>query len=183
MPTLSRAWVYPALVLFALLLGCAKPGALPDYSSLRTEVEKLYLNYQELKVVHSNLHAAACQHLEQGGEQLAHIQSAARFIDQANLVAFYQWELLSITSYIRDSARADFFTLRVADIDDARQKSEDLILAIKVYDAFIRDPAVLSLIDRGVGHIQQSITLYDALQALMMPLSNAPRPQGRQESL
>jgi len=158
------------------VVGCAKPNTLPDYGPIRTQVEALYLNYHDLKVVHSDLHAAARRHIEQGGEQLAQIQSAARFIDQANLIAYYQWELVSITEYIRDGARSDFFTLRLKDIADARQKSEDLILAIKVYDAFIKDPQVLDLIAKGIGHIQQNMAIYDALHTLMMPLSNRPKP-------
>ena len=156
--------------------GCARPAALPDYGPMKAEVEALYLNYHELKVVHSDLHAAARLHIEQQGEQLAEIQSAARFIEQANLIAYYQWELLSITAYIREEARSDFFTLRVKDIADARQKSEDLILAVKVYDAFIRDPVVLALIEKSIGHIERNIDIYDKLQSLMIPLANSPPP-------
>lgn len=173
----SRIWIYIAgLFFFLIVVGCAKPNDLPDYGPLRTEVETLYLNYHDLRVVHSDLHAAARRHIEEAGEQLAEIQSAARFIDQANLIAYYQWELLSITEYIREGARSDFFTLRVKDIADARQKSEDLILAIKVYDAFIQDPQVLVLIEKGVGHIQKNMAIYDALVKLMKPLSNMPEP-------
>lgn len=172
-----KIWVYAAgLLLVLFIVGCVKPAALPNYDPLRTEVETLYLNYHDLKVVHSDLHAAARRHIEEAGTQLAEIQSAARFMDQANLVAYYQWELLSITEYIRDDARSDFFTLRVRDLADARQKSEDLILAIKVYDAFIRDPQVLALIEKGIEHIQKNMAIYDKLVALMMPLSNISEP-------
>jgi len=142
---------------------------------LKVEVEALYLNFHELKVVHSDLHAAARQHIEnQGGRQLAEIQSAARFIDKANLIAYYQWELMSITPYIKAKARSDFFTLRVKDVADAHQKSKDLILGIKVYDAFIRDPDALALIAKGIGLIEQHMASYDALLDLMTPLANPP---------
>jgi hypothetical protein len=173
------------LLFILFVVGCAKTDTLPDHGPIRTQVEALYLNYHDLKVVNSDLHAAARRHIEEAGEQLAEIQSAARFVDQANLIAYYQWELLSITEYIRDGARPDFFTLRVRDIADARQKSVDLILAIKVYDAFIRDPHVLALIEKGIGHIQQNISIYEALHTLMMPLSNRPEPPagGVQESI
>jgi hypothetical protein len=178
-----KIWVYAAgLLLVLFIVGCAKPAALPNYDPLRTEVETLYLNYHDLKVVHSDLHAAARRHIEEAGTQLAEIQSAARFMDQANLVAYYQWELLSITEYIRDDARSDFFTLRVRDLADARQKSEDLILAINVYDAFIRDPQVLALIKKGIEHIQKNMAIYDKLVALMMPLSNISEPPAGRSS-
>lgn len=173
----SKLWIYATGLIFALfIVSCAKPNALPNYDPLRAEVETLYLNYHDLKVVHSDLHAAARRHIEEAGEQLAEIQSAARFMDQANLIAYYQWELLSITEYIRDAARSDFFTLRVKDLADARQKSEDLILAIKVYDAFIRDPQAMTLIEKGIKLIQKNMTIYDKLAALMMPLSNISEP-------
>jgi hypothetical protein len=172
-----KRWFYPTSLLLVILLGgCAKTNTLPDFGPLRSEVEALYLNYHELKVVDSDLHAAARRHIEQSGQQLPEIQSAARFITQANLIAYYQWELLSITEYVRDSARSDFFTLRAQDVADARQKSEDLIMAIKVYDAFIRDPQALALIEKGIARIQQNIAIYDALYELMAPLANKPAP-------
>jgi hypothetical protein len=177
MPFRMTQWIYPTgLLLVLLLVGCTKTNPLPDFGPLRTEVEALYLNYHELKIVHSDLHAAARRHIEQSGQQLTEIQSAARFIAQANLVAYYQWELLSITEYVRDSARSDFFTLRAQDVADARQKSEDLILAINVYDAFIRDPQALALIEKSIAHIQKNIAIYDALYELMAPLANRPAP-------
>lgn len=158
-----------------LVPGCFKTDRSPDYGPLRTEVENLYLNYHALKAVHSDLHEAARRHIDRGGEQLSDIQSAARFIAQANLIAFYQWELLSITEYIRDSARRDFFTLRVRSVADARQKSKDLIMAIKVYDAFMRDPAALDLVQQGIDHIQRNISIFERLEEEMSPLSNPPR--------
>jgi len=156
------------------IMGCSRSAPLPDYGPLRTEVERLYLNYHELRIVYSDLRAAARLHMEREGGQLGEIQNAARFIDQANLIAYYQWELLSITEYIRDSARGDFFALRVRDIADAQQKSKDLVLAINVYDAFIQDPEALALIAKGVRHIEQHMDLYEALYRLMLPLASRP---------
>jgi hypothetical protein len=156
------------------LVGCFKANPQPDYTPMRSEVERLYLNYHELKAVYGDLRAAALVHIERSGGQLSEIQSAARLIDQANLVAYYQWELLSITEYIRDGARKDFFTLRVKDIADAHRKSKDLLLTIKVYDAFIKDAAALALIEKAVAHIEQNMAIYEALHALMVPMANQP---------
>jgi hypothetical protein len=120
------------------------------------------------------LHAAARRHIEVSGGQLPEIQSATRFIEQANLIAYYQWELLSITEYIREGARTDFFTLRVRSAADAQQKSKDLIMAIKVYEAFIRDAKALDLIAKGIAHIERNVAIYDRLQEEMTPLANPP---------
>jgi hypothetical protein len=154
------------------VIGCFKADPQPDYSPLRSEVERLYLNYHELKAVYSDLRTAALVHIERSGGQLNEIQSAARLINQANLIGYYQWELLSITGYIRDSARKDFFTLRVKDVDDAHRKSKDLVLTIKVYDAFIKDSAALALIEKAVVHIEQNMAIYEALHTLMLPMAN-----------
>lgn len=177
MSNFRKRWVLSAGMFCAFFLaGCAKANVLPDDGPLRTEVEKLYGNYHELRVVHSDLHEAARRHMVASGEELAEIQSAARFIGQANLIAYYQWELLSISAYIRDRARADFFTLRARSIADARRNSTDLILAIKVYEAFIHDPEALSLIEKGIGYIEHNLTLYDALLELVTPLGNPVDP-------
>ena len=178
-----KIWTLLVVVLYVhVVMGCAKSNVSPDFDPMRAEVEKLYLNYHELKIVHSDLHAAARRHIEESGEQLAEIQSAARFMDQANLIAYYQWELLSITEYIREEARSDFFTLRVKDLTDAHQKSKDLILAIKVYDAFIRDSQALALIEKGIGIIQRDMVIYNALVTLMIPLSNMTEPDAKRIS-
>jgi len=166
--------VLGGLIGLLVIMGCPKPAPISDFGPLRTEVEQLYLNYHELKIVYSDLRAAARLHIEREGGQLGEIQNAARFIDQANLIAYYQWELLSITEYIRDSARGDFFALRVKDVADAHQKSKDLVMAIKVYDAFIQDPEALALIDKGIRHIEQHMDLYEALYGLMLPMANRP---------
>jgi hypothetical protein len=172
---LKKRLLVGALLGFLWIVGCVKANPHPDYTPLRTEVERLYLNYHELKAVDSDLHTAALLNMERSDGQLGHIQSAARLIEQANLIAYYQWQLLSITEYIRDSARSDFFTLRVSDVAEARRKSKDLVLTIKVYDAFIKDAAALALIEKAVGHIERNVAIYEALHALMLPMANKPK--------
>jgi hypothetical protein len=157
-PKLTRRFAVGMLIL--LLAACATRGTAPEWGSLQSSVEALYLNYWDLKRLHSDLHNVALVHLEASGPQLAEIQSAARFIHQANLIAFYQWELLSITAYIRDSARYDFFTLRERSLSDARDKSNDLILSTRVYDAFIHDTQAAELIDACIVRIEKHRALY-----------------------
>ena len=152
-----------ALVIWGLVPGCATTHKPPDFEPLKVSVEALYLNYRDLKDLHSDLRAATRLHIEASGAQLAEIQSAARFIHQANLIAFYQWELISITAYIRDSARRDYFTLRARDLNDARDKSHDLILFIRTYEAFIRDARALELIGACIQRIEKHMALYQQM--------------------
>ena len=173
MPTFEKKRLLVIGLLSLLgIMGCFKANPQPDYTPLQSEVEQLYLNYHELKVVCSDLSTAALVHLEHSGGQLSEIQSAARLIEQANLIAYYQWELLSITEYIRESARKDFFTLRVKDVADAHRKSKDMILTIKVYDAFIKDSAALAIIGKAIAHIERNMAIYEALHGLMVPMAN-----------
>lgn len=164
------------IIILAVLAGCATTSIAPRWEPLKTSVEALYLNYWDLKGLHSDLHAAARMHIEQSGSQLAEIQSAARFVQQANLIAFYQWELLSITEYIRDTARRDFFTLRQRDLIDASGKTQDLILSIKVYEAFIRDAQALGIIDECIQRIEKHITLYQRMAKELRGRNGGPKP-------
>ena len=165
----TRRWV-GLLILWGLLAGCATTNTTGDFEPLKTSVEALYLNYWDLKGLHSDLRAAARLHIEASGAQLAEIQSAARFIQQANLIAFYQWELLSITAYIREDARRDYFTLRARDLIDARDKSHDLILSVQIYEAFIRDPQALELIAACIQRIEKHMALYQQMAQTLQEL-------------
>ena len=163
-------------MLFLLFAGCASSATAPEWGSLKSSVETLYLNYWDLKRLHRDLHDVALVHLEASGTQLGEIQSAARFIQQANLIAFYQWELLSITEYVRDSARYDFFTLRQRSLSDARDKSKDLIFSTRVYEAFIRDPQAIELIEACIISIEKHRSLYLQMTKELERLKNELRP-------
>ncbi len=168
-------WVAALAFSAALMLGCASTGDPPDWGPLKNSVEALYLNYHELKALHSDLHTAALAHIEAAGPELAEIQSAARFIQQANLIAFYQWELLSITHYIRASARRDFYILRERDLIDAQDKSHDLIMATKVYEAFVHDPQATELIAACIQSIEIHIELYGRMARELRELNSRER--------
>ena len=165
-------WIVAVL---GLLAGCAATDTAPEFKPLKASVEALYLNYWDLKGLHSDLRAAARLHIEASGAQLAEIQSAARFIRQANLIAYYQWELLSITAYIRDTARRDFFTLRARDLIDARDKSHDLILSVRIYEAFIRDRQALELIATCIQRIEKHMALYQQMAQELQRILGEPQ--------
>ena len=179
----TMRWLAAVLIALGFSAGCASTNDSAEWEPLKASVEALYLNYQDLRILHSDLHAAELTHIEAAGTQLAEIQNAARFIQQANLIAFYQWELLSITPYIRVSARRDFYILRERDLNDARDRSEDLILAIRVYEAFIRDPQARELIETCIQRIEKHIALYGQMALELRRLNGRSafikRPQGK----
>lgn len=171
---LRNHFVYFA-VLWLVFVGC---GLMPErYNELRSPVEQLYLNYQKLDDVFSDILLRSRIEREPSNGELSRIHMIARFIQQANRIAYYQWALLSITEYIDSDASTDFFTLRVADLRFAKDESIELLQLVELYSAFIRDQDVLDEIKRGTDLVEANITLYNALIRQLKPRARpAPFP-------
>jgi hypothetical protein len=160
------------------LTACATSGTPASHQALQESVEALYVNYHALETVRQELHARAQYYLLAPGDELRHIRSAALFVEQASRTAFYQWELLSITEFIRESHRRDFFTLRLSDLDRARQATRDALDYLGLYEAFVTDGEALILMGRARELIEAHLELYDRMAAILRPLANAPLPPG-----
>lgn len=143
---------------------------------LRTHLGRLYLNYKSLDRVYRSLHDVALDAVAGSDQQLSYIQKTYLFVSEANLMCFYQWELLSITGYIKADHRKDFFTLRVKDLDRAAFESKDRVNSLKLYYGFIQDKTALKLIDDAIGLIEADIYIYETLINLLRPLANPPNP-------
>jgi hypothetical protein len=143
---------------------------------LRTQLGRLYLNYKNLDRVYRSLHDVALDAVAGSDQQLSYIQKTYLFVSEANLVCFYQWELLSITGYIKEDHQSDFFTLRVKDLDRAVFESKDRVNSLKLYYGFIQDETALKLIDEAIGLIEADIYIYETLMNLLRPLANPPNP-------
>lgn len=169
-------------VLWLVFVGC---GSLPErYDELRPPVEQLYLNYQELDHVFSEVLLRSRIEREPSNEELSRIHMIARLIQQANRIAYYQWALLSITEYIDSDASTDFFTLRVADLRFARDESIELLQLVELYSAFIRDQDVLNEIKRGTDLVEADIELYKTLIRQLKPrVRPAPFPSLTEEPI
>lgn len=170
------SFVVPCLV----FVGC---GSMPQrYDELQPPVEQLYLNYQELDDVFSDILLRSKIKREPSNEALGRIHMIARLIQQANRIAYYQWALLSITEYIDSSASTDFFTLRMADLRFARDESNELLQLVELYSAFIRDQDVLDEIKRGTDLVKADIALYETLIRQLKPRARpAPFPSLTEE--
>ena len=163
-PCRLMRWSLAALLVVAACALAPEPRG-SETASLEAVVETLYLNYHALETVHANLHLAVLHQMEQADSRFREIQSAARFVRQANLIAYYQWELIALTPYIDGDRLRDFFTLRFQDLDDARQKTRDLVLQIKVYDAFIHDRQAQSAIAQSLELLEAHIQSYGEIMA------------------
>jgi hypothetical protein len=166
------------LGMLLILAGCASTPLSRDdeTASLKAAVETLYLNYHALEAVHAELHLAVLQGMAESDDGFREIQSAARFVRQGNLIAYYQWQLIALTPYIDRDRQRDFFTLRFKDLDDARQKTKDLMLQIKVYAAFIHDQRAQSALGRSLELLEAHIASYGEIMAQIESRRNPTRP-------
>lgn len=166
------------LILVPLLLSSQMTSAQTNAVDGRLEdiLGRLYINHKSLTVVYSNLHSAALEAVNESDQQLSYIQKSYLFVSEANLVCFYQWELLSIIEYIKKSHRSDYFTLRVKDLKRAIFEIQDRVVSLKLYSAYIDNRGTLDLIEEAVGLIEANIYMFEELVAILEPLANSPNP-------
>jgi hypothetical protein len=179
-----KAVTLPALIAGYLLMLLLFPapvhaaGARENtlYGRLETQLGRLYLNHKSLNHVYRNLHDVALDSMAGSDRQLSYIQKTYLFVNEANLMCFYQWELLSIADYIKEDYQADYFTLRVKDLDRAIFESKDRVNSLKLYFGFIENETARKLIDDAVGLIEANIYIYETVMELLRPLANPPNP-------
>ncbi|MFZ0725722.1 MAG: hypothetical protein WAM61_08035 [Desulfobacterales bacterium] len=166
------------LMLILLLLSVPPASAQTDeaYGRLTEVIGRLYLNHKQLTEVYRDLHDAALIAVNGSDQQLGYIQKAYLFVSEANLIGFYQWELLAVIDYIEDTRRADYFTLRVKDLNRAIFESKDRVNSLKLYQGFITGDAPRGLVDQAIGLIEANIYMYEDVHDLLKPLANPPNP-------
>lgn len=161
-------------VLIGLWLTTIDARAEQTENDLKSLVEKIYLNYRELDHIYKDLHNVAVSEISGPDIQLSYIQKAYLFVSEANLVCYYQWRLLSITPYIKNERKSDFFTLRVKGLGKAIFESRDRINSLKLYYSFIDSQPARKLIDAAIGIIEGNIYMYEQIFLILRPLTNTP---------
>ncbi|UCD81623.1 MAG: hypothetical protein JSW26_09435 [Desulfobacterales bacterium] len=165
-----------ALVIW-LLMAQTAAGFLPDAEDrLQTIVGRLYLNYKSLDNIYKDLHEASFDAVGGSDRQLSYIQKAYVFVNEANLICFYQWELLGVIEYIKDERRSDYFTLRVKDLGRSIFESRDRMNSLMLYHAYIEDDAARKKIDEALGIIEANIYIYEEIRDILRPHANPPNP-------
>ena len=171
---MHRLFIYPITILLGLCLTTFDAHPESSENNLKSQVEKLYLNYRELDHIYKELHNVAVSEISGPDVQLSYIQKAYLFVSETNLVCYYQYRLLSITPYIRDDRRSDFFTLRVKGLDKAISESRDRINSLKLYYGFIDSKPARKLIDSAIGLIEGNIYIYEKIFEILRPQTNNP---------
>jgi len=151
----------------------------PWKAEIRPLVERLHVNYLSLDAVYHQLHEAAIDAVDRSAEELGYIQKTYLFVSEANLICFYQWELLAIVDYIEDDKVADYLTLRVRDLDRSIFESRDRINSLQLYSGFIDHAGARQSIEQAVGLIEANIYTYEALRDVLQPLANPPNRYNR----
>ena len=162
------------LLLAAVATASADTGN--DQERLSEIISRLYLNHRQLTDVIRSLHDAALSEVNGPEQQLSYIQKTYLFVGEANLICFYQWELLAVIGYVKETHRSDYLTLRVKDLDRAIFESRDRINSLKLYHAFIAADTPRALVDQAIGLIEANIYMYEELLEMLKPQANPSNP-------
>ena len=151
-------------------------GSPPEWvdSHLTSHVERLYLNYKQLQIIHKDLHNTTITSFQGPEIQSSYIRQANLFINEANLMCWNQWELLSMTPYIKNEYKIDFYTLRARGLQSVIAESNHRIHLLKLYSGYIRNKKALESIDAAIGIIEGNVYLFETMSELLKPLSHPP---------
>jgi len=165
-----------AVVIILLLIPALSVVSQPLEKKERLEeiVGRLFINYKSLSSVYRDLHEAALDNLNGPDQQLSYIQKTYLFVNEANLMCFDLWKLLSIIDYIKDESKSDYFTLRIKDLGNTIFESKDRINSLKLYHAYIENTSAKKSIDEAIGLIEANIYIYEEVLQILKPLSNPP---------
>jgi len=158
----------------AVLSLAAAAHCSPTDEQLNELVSRLYLNHKSLQAVYKDLHASAVDNVDGTDRQLSYIQKTYLFVSEANLMCYFQWELLSVIDYIRQEKRSDYFTLRVRDLRRAIFESKDRVHSLNLYFGYIEDSQARKRIDDAIGLIEANIYTYEQIIDILKPLANPP---------
>jgi hypothetical protein len=141
---------------------------------LKPNVEQLFLNYKQLQKIHKDLHEITITSFQGPEMESSYIRQANLFISEATLMCWNQWELLSITHFIKEDHKVDFYTLRFRDLQSVITESNHRIQLLKLYSGYIGNKNALASIDAAIGIIEGNIYLFESLSGLLQPLARSP---------
>lgn len=102
---MRKRFLSAAIIIWLLIVQTAAGFPADAQSRLELIVGRLYLNYKSLDNIYKDLHEASLEAFSGSDQQLSYIQKAYLFVNESNLVCFYQWELLGIIEYIKEDRR------------------------------------------------------------------------------
>ncbi len=191
----TTGWMARIAVMM-MLTGCAalhqqpaQPGAEPFdaervVATLTPEIENLYLAWHDLDQIYKDL-----KFLERGflldpdDRQLAYIQRAALYIQDASVRANHAWQQLSVLGYIRPDRMRDYLTVTVNALTEAINAIGYDDQFIDIYGAFIRHDAVQADLSRARNQMETIAVLLKGIRNRLAPMTNQKNSNATPSSL
>ena len=149
----------------------------PIIAILTPDIEKLYLSWHELDQTYKDI-----KYLETGflfdpdDRQLAYIQKAALYVQDAAVRIHHRWELLSVLHYIRPEMMRDYLSLNVKGLTAAIKEIEYDEKFLTIYGSFITHKAVTDDLNRAREGIEKNMGVLNQILERLLPIENTTTP-------
>jgi hypothetical protein len=177
------------ILLIATVTGCTRYNHTKGYETqavdtdpiiaiLTPDIEKLYLSWHELDQTYKDI-----KFLERGflfdpdDRQLAYIQKAALFVQDASVRIHHRWEQLSVLHYIRPEMMRDYLTLNVKGLTSAIKEIQYDQKFLTIYGTFITHEAVTDELNRAREHIEKNMGVLNQILERLLPIENTTTQQ------
>jgi hypothetical protein len=164
----SRAFLF-ALVSIFILMGPGFAGA--NEARLKEKTEQLFLNYKILEALYGDLREITGGYIYNSDEQLNYMQKMTLFVNEARMICYYQWQLLSVMDYIKPEAKNDYYTLRRKDLLKAKTDLAFVLSLLDLYRNYIVNKAALQPVDEAAVNIKANVYIFESLMELLDELS------------
>jgi len=177
-------FIFGMVLLTAVFTGCAPSTRTnggkttgvntdPIITILAPDIESLYLSWHELDQAYKDF-----KFLERGflfdpdDRQLAYIQKAALYIQDASVRIHHRWEQLSVLHYIRREMMRDYLTLNIKELKTVIKEMKYDEKFLIIYKTFITHEPVTDELDRTLTQIKKNMDLLNQILEKILPLTN-----------
>jgi len=176
--------MFGMVLLTATFIGCAPlnqtnngktPGIDTDpiIAILTPDIEKLYLSWHELDQTYKDIKFLERAFLvDPDDRQLAYIQKAGLYVQDAVVRIHHRWEQLSVLHYIRPEMMRDYLTLNVKGLTSALKEIEYDDKFLTIYGTFITHEAVTDELNRARERIQKNMDVLNQILERLRPIEN-----------
>lgn len=149
----------------------------PIIALLTPDIERLYLSWHELNQTYKDI-----KFLERGflfdpdDRQLAYIQKASLYVQDAAVRIHHRWEQLSVLHYIRPEMMRDYLTLNVKGLTSAIKEIQYDEKFLTIYGTFITQEAVTDELNRARERIKKNMGVLNQIIERLLPIENPTTP-------
>jgi hypothetical protein len=172
------------ILLIAAVTGCTLFNQTKGYETqavdadpiiviLTPDIERLYLSWHELDQTYKDI-----KFLERGflfdpdDRQLAYIQKAGLYVQDAAVRIHHRWEQLSVLHYIRHEMMRDYLTLNVKGLTSAIKEIEYDEKFLTIYGSFITHETVTDALNRARESIKKNMGVLNQILERLLPIEN-----------